>query len=107
MRNVRGSTWGWLVLAGMIWLPASAEAQGDKCQKAWQKLINQVEDPSKEEVSKFKGECPEEAKSVANLDYHRNQVKAYRKLIADAVDVVKTAVDELTKKPASTGQGGM
>jgi hypothetical protein len=107
MRNVRWSTWGLLVLAGILWVPASAEAQGDKCRKIVEKLTKQVEDPSNEEVNKFKAECPQEAKSIGKLDYYRNQVKAHRQLIADAVDVVKTAVDELTKNPAGTGQEGM
>ena len=106
MRNFRSFTWAWLVLAGIICLPASADAQGDKCPKAVEKLTTQVEDPSSEEVSRFMAECPQEAKSLGGLERHRENVKAHRRLIAEAVDVVKTAVDELTKKPASTGQEG-
>jgi hypothetical protein len=81
----------------MIWPSAGAQAQGDKCQKTVERLITQVEEPSNEEVSRFRSECPNEDRSYRDLHRYRDRVKEQRKLIAEAVDIVKMAVDGLTK----------
>lgn len=94
------------LLAGAIWLSVRAEAQTDKCRTAVEKVTNQVEDPSNDEVTRLRRECPKEEGSIKNLVLYRNRVKYARRNLAEAVDIVKTAVDELTRKPASTGQEG-
>jgi hypothetical protein len=81
----------------MFWLSAGVQAQGDKCQKTVERLITQVEEPSKEEVSKFRSECPNEDRSYRDLQRYRDRVKEQRRLIAEAVDFVKMAVEGLTK----------
>lgn len=97
MRIVRLIACGVILLADMIWILDSARAQGDKCQKTVERLITQVEEPSNEEVSKFRSECPNEDRSYRDLQRYRDRVKEQRRLIAEAVDIVKTAVDGLTK----------
>ena len=97
MNFVRLVACGVVLIAGMVWLSAGAEAQGNKCQKTVEKLITQVEEPSKEEVSRFRSECPNEDRSYRDLQRYRDRVKEQRKLIAEAVDIVKMAVDGLTK----------
>lgn len=97
MNFVRLVACGIVLIAGMVWLSAGAEAQGDKCQKTVEKLITQVEEPSNEDVSKFRSECPNEDRSYRDLKRYRDRVKEQRRLIAEAVDIVKTAVDGLTK----------
>lgn len=94
------------LLAGAIWLSDKAEAQTDKCRTAVEKVANQVEDPSNDEVTRLRRECPTEEGSIKNLLLYRNRVKYARKILAEARDILKTAVDELIKKPASTGQEG-
>lgn len=93
VRLVAGSV---VLLAGMIWLSAGAEAQGDKCRKAVEKMLKQAEDPSNEEVSRLRTECPEEV-SFKDVNRYRENIKEQRRKIAEAVDIVKTAVDGLTK----------
>jgi hypothetical protein len=85
------------IIGSMICLSAGVEAQGDKCQKTVERLITQVEEPSNEEVSKFRSECPNEDRSYRDLQRYRERVKEQRRLIDEAVDIVKTAVDGLTK----------
>ena len=97
MKIVRLGACGLVLLAGMIWLSGGAEAQGDKCRKAFEKLAFQPEDPSNEEVSKFRSECPSEDRSYRDLKRYRDRVKEQRRLIAEAADIVRTAVDGLTK----------
>ena len=97
MTNFRSFTWAWLVLAGILWFPASADAQGDRCRKTVERLITQVEEPSIEEVSKFRNECPNEDRSYRDLKRYRDRVKEQRRLIAEAADIVRAAVDGLTK----------
>ena len=97
MKIVRLVACGVVLLAAMMWLSASVEAQGDKCQKTVERLITQVEEPSNEEVTKFRSECPNEDRSYRDLQRYRDRVKEQRRLIAEAVDIVKTAVDGLTK----------
>ena len=97
MNFVRLVACGVVLLGGMIWLSAGVQAQGDKCQKTVERLITQVEEPSNAEVTKFRSECPNEDRSYRDLQRYRDRVKEQRKLIAEAVDIVKTAVDGLTK----------
>ncbi|HKY70816.1 MAG TPA: hypothetical protein VJL88_02765 [Nitrospira sp.] len=97
MNIVRLVACGVVILGSMIWLSADVKAQGDKCQKTVERLITQVEEPSNEEVSKFRSECPNEDRSYRDLQRYRDRVKEQRRLIAEAVDIVRTAVDGLTK----------
>ncbi|MDF2754647.1 MAG: hypothetical protein K0S94_232 [Nitrospira sp.] len=97
MNLVRLVGCGVVLLGGMIWLSTGVLAQGDKCQKTVERLINQVEEPPNEEVSKFRSECPTEDRSYKDLQRYRDRVKEQRRLIAEAVDIVKMAVDGLTK----------
>jgi hypothetical protein len=86
-----------VILGSVVWLSAGVEAQGDKCQKTVERLITQVEEPSNEEVGKFRSECPNEDRSYKDLKRYRDRVKEQRRLIAEAVDIVRTAVEGLTK----------
>ena len=97
MNFVRLVACGVVLFGCMIWLSAGVHAQGDKCQKTVERLITQVEEPSNEEVSRFRSECPNEDRSYRDLQRYRDRVKEQRKLIAEAVDIVKMAVDGLTK----------
>lgn len=97
MNFVRLVACGVVLLADTIWLSGGAEAQTDKCQKTVEKLITQLEEPSNEEVSKFRSECPSEDRSYRDLKRYRDRVKEQRRLIAEAADIVRTAVDGLTK----------
>ena len=97
MNLVRLVACGVVLLGSMFWLSAGVQAQGDKCQKTVERLITQVEEPSKEEVSKFRSECPNEDRSYRDLQRYRDRVKEQRRLIAEAVDFVKMAVEGLTK----------
>ena len=97
MNVIRLVACGVALLAGMIWFSAGVEAQGDRCQKTIERLITQVEEPSNEEVSKFRSECPNEDRSYRDLHRYRDRIKEQRRLISEAVDIVKTAVDGLAK----------
>ena len=97
MKILRLVACGVVILGSLIWLSAGVHAQGDKCQKTVERLITQVEEPSNEEVTKFRSECPSEDRSYRDLQRYRDRVKEQRRLIAEAVDIVKTAVDGLTK----------
>ena len=96
MNIVRLVAWGVVLSAGMIWFSAGAEAQGDKCRRAVEKLLKQAEDPSNEEVSRLRTECPEDM-SFKDVNRYREHIKEQRRKIAEAVDIVKSAVDGLTK----------
>jgi hypothetical protein len=97
-----------LLLATLLWLPSSAGAQGaTACREAMEKMTNQAEAPSNDELARFKAKCgTQEAGSLKNIDFYRNRVKAYREKLAEAVAIVKMAVEMLTQQPASTGQEG-
>ena len=99
---------GLLLLASLTWLPSGAEAQGaNACREAMDKLTNQAEAPSNDALNKFRAKCgPHEAGSLNNIEIYRNRVKAQREKLAEAVDIVKEAVNQVTKKPANTGQEG-
>ena len=97
MNFVRLVACGVVLLGSTIWLSAGVQAQGDKCQKTVERLITQIEEPSKEEVSRFRSECPNEDRSYRDLQRYRDRVKEQRRLIAEAVDFVKMAVEGLTK----------
>lgn len=96
MEIVRLGACGFVLLAGMIWLSGGAEAQGDKCRKTFEKLAFQPENPSNEEVSRFRTDCPEDP-STKDLNRYRENIKEQRRKIAEAVDIVRSAADGLTK----------
>ena len=108
MTILRSSMCGLLLLASLTWLPSGAEAQGaNACREAMDKLTNQAEAPSNDALNKFRAKCgPHEAGSLNNIEIYRNRVKAQREKLAEAVDIVKEAVNQVTKKPANTGQEG-
>jgi hypothetical protein len=82
----------------MIWLSAGAEAQGDKCKRAVEKMINQPEDPSNEEVARLKTDCPEDL-STKDIKRYREYRKQQARKKGHAHGVVSLGGAELEKKP--------
>jgi len=96
----------------LIWLPSGSGAvpTSQPCQgvgndfwKQWREGTVPQNDASIDKLLKVKQDCPQLAGSIDNMV---NSIKANREKVAEAVAIVKMAVDELTNKPASTGQEG-
>jgi hypothetical protein len=105
MNIVRLVACGVVLLVGMIWHSAGAEAQGDKCRKVMGEMLKQAEDPSNEELIRLRTECPEDV-SFKDVNHYRESIKEARRKITEAVAIVKSVVEELIKNTASTGQEG-
>lgn len=90
---------GLLLLATLPWLPSDVGAQGaTACREAMEKMTNQAETPSNDELARFKAKCgTQEAGSLKNIDFYRNRVKAYREKLAEAVTTVKMSVEALSR----------
>lgn len=96
MKIIRLVTCSIVLLTGMIWLSAGAEDQGAKCRMAVGKMIKQAEDPSNEELSRLRQECPEDI-SFRDVNRYRDNIKEQRRKIGEARDIVNTGVSELAK----------
>lgn len=89
-----------------LWLPSGAKAVtcqaiGNDIWLQWGQGKLPQNDATIDKVLKVKNDCPQLAGS---LDRIANDIKAAREKIAEAVDIVKEAVQQVTKNPASPGQ---
>jgi hypothetical protein len=98
MKIVRLVACGVVVLAAMMWLTAGAEAQGDKCKRAVEKMVNQPDEPSNEEVARLKTDCPEDL-STKDIKRYREYRKQQARKKDEARGELNLAGGELEKKP--------
>lgn len=93
----------------LLWLPSGSEAVPN-CQGVGNDLWGQyrggalpINDASIDKLQQAKQDCPQLAGSI---DRMVNGIKAYREKVAEAVAIVKMAVEQLTQQNAGTGQEG-
>ncbi|HKP01102.1 MAG TPA: hypothetical protein VJU02_05680 [Nitrospiraceae bacterium] len=103
------SVWGMGLIMLCLWLPAGSgaapncQAIGDDLWKQWHQGVLPRNDATIDKLLKAKSDCPQLGGSMTSMT---NDIKVQREKVAEAVDIVKSAVEELIKKPASTGQEG-
>lgn len=98
----------WSVL--LLWFPPGSGAGTTNCQgvendlwKQWGEKKLPRNDATIDKLRKVKQDCPQLGNSMGFIV---DEIKAQREKVAEAVDVVKEAVEQLTKKAANTGQEG-
>lgn len=94
----------------LLWFPSGSEAGTTNCQgvgndlwKQWGEMKLPRNDATIDKLLKVKQECPQLGKSMGSIV---NEIKAQREKVAEAVDIVKEAVDQVTKNPGNTAQEG-
>jgi hypothetical protein len=92
----------------LLWLPSGSGAVPN-CQGVGNDLWGQYRggrlptDAFIDKLQKAKQDCPQLAGSI---DRMVNGIKAQRERVAEAVAIVKMAVEQLTQQPAGAGQEG-
>jgi hypothetical protein len=94
----------------LLWFPSGNGDAATDCQAVannlWGQWMNGTlprNDATIANLLKMKQDCPQSDKSWSAMV---NEIKAQREKVAEAVAIVKMAVEMLTHQPASTGQEG-